>query len=98
MNNLSRETSKQILVSRSKKFGSNIVWIIWGIPIGWSLCHYFVNLYGGSYPNVSITRFIFDFTENIWELLSVLGIGSLPALVAFIWSLYKKSRKGDNDK
>lgn len=102
MKNLSKETQKKIVVSRSKRAGMNILWIIWGIflgvMLGWSMCHYFVNQYGGEYPNVSVFKFILDsVTSSGSSFIRTVGIGSVPTFLTGLYGLYKKIRKDDKD-
>jgi len=89
--NLPTEKKAEIK-SRSFSFGGKIAYIVWGIPIGWMLCHYYVGLYNGIYPTQSTLQFIFDLTNNIWNLLTILGIGSIPAIFA-LYSAFKKNRR-----
>ena len=98
-NNIPDPIKKKIIKSRTKHMFINIGYVTWGVAlgvtIGWSLCHYHVNVHGGVYPDISMVQIIFDTFKNLGEVLKAVGVGSILPIVKGIWELYKKVRAED---
>ena len=79
--------------SRSESLAGKFEYIVFGIPIGWMAAHYFVDLYSGAWPTTSIVQFSIDCTTGTWDFLKVMGIASIPALIAIYNSFLKSKRR-----
>lgn len=90
-----KKMPKKELKARSNSLFGKLGYIVFGVPVGWMICHYFVDLYGGVFPNESLIQFSADCTRNIWGFLKVLGISSIPALIAVYNAFLRKRRTDD---
>lgn len=74
-----------------------IGYILLGIPFGWSLCHHYVNRYGGDYPNVSTVRYIAELIGEFQIIESINSLGGITVISGVAISVvtaYIKIKKG----
>lgn len=64
-------------------------YLVFGVILGWGLCHYYVELYNGVFPNVSIITFVFELLEvrvaKVIGLLSmIVGTVIVPLVTTYL--------------
>lgn len=82
---------KEEVFSRGRSFAGKLFYVMYGVFASWSLSHYYVNFYGGEYPNVSVIKFIMDLSKDLIALGGwAIGMVGVPGFIA----LYQAFRSG----
>ena len=82
----------EIVKSKSWSIFRRMGYVFIGIPVGWSLSHYFVIEYGGTWPPTSTFRLGLDLLIYIVDKFGGLGV-VVGAGIAIYRNFFYKKRK-----